>query len=242
MKRRALVVDDDRSLVKTLSDVLALKGWDVTTATNGTAAVNAVAQGAFDIVLMDFKMPGMDGMSAFKAIKALRPTMRVVLMSAYLAHDVVAEAEREGVMRVMSKPVDLSVLLQLLATSLTRQRPILLIDSDAAFLRSLADVLALRGFDAVTASSLDQAVRILAERTPAAVLLHLHLGDQHEARETVAKLHATAPAAALVVYSGQPGTRAEALEGLQPDWVYAYLQKPFAVEQITGVLNGIAAG
>src|SRR5437762_9371839 len=139
MMRRALVVDDDKSMVKTLSDVLRVKGWEVETASSGAAAVNAVAKNDFDVVLMDFKMPGMDGVTAFKAIKHVRPTLRVILMSAYLAQDVLEEAEREGVLRVMSKPLDIGALLMVLTQSLSRQRPILLIDSDHVFLRSLAE-------------------------------------------------------------------------------------------------------
>ena len=113
MPGRALVVDDDRMLAQTLGEILELEGWTVSVANSGTEAVNIAARESFDVVLMDIKMPGMDGVDAFKAMKATHPKIRVVLMTAYTAEDRIGEAEREGVVRVLSKPVDVATLLQL---------------------------------------------------------------------------------------------------------------------------------
>ena len=82
----------------------------------------------FDAVLMDIKMPGLDGVAAFKAMKARRPGIRVVLMTAYTAHDLIREAEREGALRVVSKPVDLAAVLPVLEESLSRSRSVLVVD------------------------------------------------------------------------------------------------------------------
>ena len=113
MSKRALVVDDDRMLARTLGEILELKGWSVNVATSGAEAVNVVAREEFDVVLMDIRMPGMDGVDAFKAMKASRPDIRVILMSAYTAESRIAEAQREGVVRILTKPVDVPTLLQL---------------------------------------------------------------------------------------------------------------------------------
>ena len=238
MSRRALVVDDDRSMVKTLTDVLRYKGWEVSTAYSGGEAIDAASTGTFDVVLMDIKMPGIDGVDAFKAIKAKRPGLRVVLMTAYAAQDRVAEAEREGVVRVLSKPVNLSVLLELLDASLRRRHPVLLIDSDSAFLKTLSDVLRLRGYETVVAESLAQATRLMAAERPVAVLLHMHLKCA-TAREAVVAVHELSPAVALILYSGQEGAAEEIERALPANWIHAYLQKPFAVDQVTGVLDAV---
>ena len=112
---RALVVDDDRMLAQTLGEILELKGWSVQVATSGTEAVNVVAREQFDIVLMDVRMPGMDGVDAFKAMKASRPDIRVILMTAYTSEERIGEAHRAGVSRVIPKPVDVPTLLALTA-------------------------------------------------------------------------------------------------------------------------------
>lgn len=241
MTRRALVVDDDRTMVRTLTDVLRLKGWYVACAYDGVEAVQAAKDETFDVVIMDVRMPMMDGVSAFKAMKKARPDTRVVLMTAYAAQELIAEAERGGVLRVMPKPVDVASLLSLLTASLSRQKPILLVDSDLMFLKSMSEVLRLRGFETVLASTLDEATAAIDARRPAAVLLHLHIGAANP-RELLTAVHDASPAVALIVYSGKPGAEAEIEDALPAEWVHAFLQKPFAIDQITGVLDGIASG
>jgi DNA-binding NtrC family response regulator len=239
MKPRALVVDDDQTMVKTLSDLLRLKGWEVTTAFSGDAAVQAAVGADFDIVLMDIKMPGMDGVDAFKAMKTARPDIRVVLMTAYAGQDRILEAEREGVVRVLAKPVHVPSLLELMAATLgSGQQPVLLIDHDALFLKTMAEVLRLRGFEVVVAHDLFHAKHLMLERRPLAVLLHVHMGAS-AVREAVAVVHDVSPSVALILYSGQPGAEEEIERTLPAEWVHTYLQKPFAVEQVTGVLDDI---
>ena len=240
MTHRALVVDDDKFMVRTLSDVLRLKGWEVSTAFSGEGAVEQASREHFDVILMDVKMPGMDGVDAFKAIKATRPGTRVLLMTAYAAQDRIAEAEREGVMRVIPKPVDVDALLSLLAATLANQRPVLIVDRDAAFLKTLAEVLQLRGFETILAADVDHATQLMSDRHPAAVLLHLNLSGR-AAKDAVYAVHNVSPTVALILYSGQPGGE-EVLESLPTNWIRAYLQKPFAVEQVTGVLDAIRNG
>jgi CheY-like chemotaxis protein len=111
MPGHALVVDDDRMLARTLAEILELEGWSVTQANSGTEAVNVAARQTFDVVLMDVRMPGMDGVDAFKAMKATHPDIRVILMTAYTGEDRIGEARREGVVRVLSKPIDVNKLL-----------------------------------------------------------------------------------------------------------------------------------
>lgn len=237
-RHRALVVDDDRTMVKTLADVLQMNGWEVTTAYSGTEAVEAAARTPFDVVLMDIKMPGMDGVEAFKAIKARQPDVKVVLMTAYAAQDRIQDAEREGVTRVLPKPLNLPMLLELLDRSARDRQPILLIDNDAAFLKTLSDVLRLRGYETVIAESLDAAIRLMETRRPVAVLLHMHLSSA-TTRDAVSAVRDSSPAAALILYSGKPGALDELEQVLPKQWVYRYLQKPFAVEELTGVLDAV---
>lgn len=238
MKHRVLVVDDDKLMVKTLSAILQLQGWEVEAAYDGRAAVDAVEARPFDVVLMDVKMPGLNGVESFKAMKAVRPGVKVVLMTAFAAESQIAEAEDEGVLRVMSKPVDVRSLLAFLAGTLGRKRPVLLIDSDRAFLKTLSEVLELRGYETVIASSLGQAVQLMREKHPAAILLHMHLGST-SARDAVLAVHEISPEVALILYSGQPGADREINGNVPREWVHSYLQKPFAVEKVTGVLSEV---
>ena len=238
MPPRALVVDDDVSMAKTLSDLLRLKGWEVETANSGEEAVDAATARDFDVVLMDVKMPGMDGVDAFKAIKAARPDVRVVLMTAYAAQDRIEEAERQGVVSVLPKPVDINALLLLLTATLGHRQPVLLVDRDPIFLRTMSEVLRVRGFTVAQAEDLAHAKALLSQERPLAVLLHINVSDA-TAQQAVAELHKSMPAVALILYSGKPGAAEEIAHTVPPGWVHAYFQKPIAVDQVTGVLDEI---
>lgn len=238
MMGRVLVVDDDRAMVRTLSDVLKVQGWEVTPAYTGAGAVEAASAHPFDVVLMDIKMPGMDGVAAFKAMKSTHPDVRVILMTAYAASDLIAEAEREGVIQVMPKPVNIAYLVGVLARTLSHKQPVLLVDHDATFLRTLADVLHLNGFDAMVAEDLDDAREALSRHQPIAVLLHMHLGEATP-QDAIIAVHDVNPAVALILYSGTAGGAEEARRVAPRDWVHGYLQKPFDVDQITGMLDAI---
>ncbi len=235
MTKHAMVVDDNELLARTLSDILRLAGWEVTMATSGAAAADEVARQSFDVVLMDIRMPGLDGVAAFKEMRAMRPDIRVVLMTAYSAPELVAEAEREGVIQVLSKPVNPASLLELLGKDLTERRPVLVVDQDAAFLRTLSDVLRMSGYRTVEATDLAHASRALAERAPVAVLLHLHLGNISP-QTAVSTVHDANPRSAIILYSGRPEAERE-VEDLPEGWVHAYLPKPLQVTEVTRVLE-----
>jgi DNA-binding NtrC family response regulator len=238
MTRRALVVDDDRTMVKTLTDVLSLKGWEVTGAYSGKDAVEKANAGSFDLVLMDVKMPEMDGVEAFKAMQQRNPSVRVVLMTAYAEQDRLDEAVRKGVLRILSKPVNFAELLPLLAEARGRGTPILLVDDDAQFLQTLAETLKLRGYETVMARTLDETQRLLAAQSPRAVLLHMHLGAE-AARDAVESVRRIRPGTALILYSGRDDGARELNETLPAEAVHAYFQKPFAVDDVAGALDAI---
>lgn len=241
MTRRALVVDDDRSMVQTLSDILRMNGWDVRPAYSGTTALQAAIEEPFDVVLMDVKMPGLDGVDAFKAMKKAKPDIRVVLMTAYAAPERLSDAEREGVVRVMSKPVDIAELFRVLSEKLDSDCPVLIIDHDAVFLRTLSEVLRLRGYEVESADNLAHATRLITERHPKAVLLHLS-GSAANVREAVRRVHDANPKTGIILYSGNPARRGEVEHEIPREWVHAYLEKPFGIEQVTSALDRLRHG
>ena len=111
MSRRILIVDDDRDMVRTLRDIFRLRGWDTGEAYSGDEAISAQQASAFDSVLMDIKMPGLDGIAAYKSLSRLFPKLPVVLMTAHR----VADVEHTSA-RVVTKPLDLPALFTMLET------------------------------------------------------------------------------------------------------------------------------
>jgi DNA-binding NtrC family response regulator len=237
MAKRILVVDDDWSMVQTLCDILEARGWETLRAHDGLEAVNAVTSHKVDFVLMDVKMPHLNGVEALQRMKTVRPGVRIVLMTAYAAPELLAQAEREGVVQIMRKPVDLPALLGLLESALARRRSVLVVDDDAAYLATITEVLAKHGVSALQARSLPEALEQLGRNPPGAVLLDLKLGGVDMSEHLVA-FHEMSPAALLVLHSGYVEELAEAVEHAPAGLVSAAFTKPMAVDDLLAFLDG----
>ena len=115
MKPSILVVDDDPAMVRTLCDIFSLQGWDASGAHSGEEAIERQRERARNFILMDIRMPGIDGIDAYKVIHQQSPSTRVILMTAHATPEAVQHAIDEGVWRVMPKPIDLPSLFRMLA-------------------------------------------------------------------------------------------------------------------------------
>ena len=109
-----LVVDDSQGICQTMSMILRRKGFDVSCAADGPAAVEKVREKPFDAVLLDIRLPGMDGVEVHKRIRSLRPSARVAMMTAYAVEDRVRDAVRDGAETVFYKPLDIDAVLRFL--------------------------------------------------------------------------------------------------------------------------------
>jgi CheY-like chemotaxis protein len=112
--KSVLLVDDDAGIRETMSDILKFLNIDVTTASNGYDAIKLAESRDFDVIIMDIKMPGINGVEAFKCIKHYKPRSRVIFMTGYAPDDVMKEAKQEGASAILYKPLDLNNLEKIL--------------------------------------------------------------------------------------------------------------------------------
>jgi DNA-binding NtrC family response regulator len=240
MKGTILVVDDDRQMVKTLSAVLQLHGWTTATAYSGEEAIRAAEASRFNAVLMDVKMPGINGVDAFRAIRQARPGTPVILMTAYAAHDLLEQAEREGALMIMPKPISWPTLIGLLNQAGSDPRSVLLVDDDPQFLASLGDVLTAHGTKVIRAESLPQALHHLDTQAsaPAIVVLDLKL-DGLQPTEAAVAIKELSPAVVLILCTGYPTLLDETIAALPAEWIHAGLTKPFAPERLLELLDAV---
>lgn len=237
-----LVVDDDREMVRTIADILHLRGWDVTCAHSGEEAVDAVDAHRCSIVLMDIRMKGMTGVEALRRIRARRPGIRVVLMTAYTTDQLIEEARREGVVDILAKPLAVPRLMKLLDDQ-TRANspggPVLVVDDDREFLRALCDSLEEHGVRTRQASHLHEALALLEEVGEIQVaVLDLQL-DRTVDADTVLAIQDARPEVLVILFSGYH----EALEDLMSDLpegsVVAALAKPFDPARLIRILERV---
>ena len=104
MAIKVLVVDDTAHVRRMLAEMLTLDGFEVVgEAASGAEAIEQAAQSSPDVIVMDFKMPEMDGLVAAKQIKEARPNQGIVLYSAYLDEEVEAKAKEAGIAMCIGK-------------------------------------------------------------------------------------------------------------------------------------------
>lgn len=108
---RILIVDDDYSLCAVVEKLLAREGYQVHTATDTAVAMDLIANNHYDLLVLDYLMPGMNGVEIFRHARELQPGVVGVFLTAHTTIDTVFPAIDAGVERVLAKPVDARELL-----------------------------------------------------------------------------------------------------------------------------------
>ena len=101
---RILLVDDEERFRATLKKLLAVKGLPVETAASGAEALSMIETGAYDVVLLDVKMPDMDGVAALAEIKRRAPGIEVIMLTGHASVDVAVEIMKLGGYDYLLKP------------------------------------------------------------------------------------------------------------------------------------------
>lgn len=110
MSEKVLLVDDEQDFLSTLSERMTARGMDITTAGSPQEALSQVADGDFDVIVLDLMMPGMDGIETMKAIKRKNPEVQVILLSGHATFEKGIEAMKLGAVDFLEKPADIDAL------------------------------------------------------------------------------------------------------------------------------------
>lgn len=108
---RILVVDDEQSIRNTLRDILEFESYIVDDASDGMDCLAKVKQNSYDVIIMDVKMPKLDGMEALEKIQSINPDIPIVIISGHGNIDTAVEAVKKGAFDFIQKPMDLNRLL-----------------------------------------------------------------------------------------------------------------------------------
>jgi DNA-binding NtrC family response regulator len=111
---RILLVDDEVKFLRAVSDRLAMKGFEVTTAVNGEEAIQAAEQGGFDVAVLDLQMPGMDGTQVLKILKKNHKFIEIIMLTGHATVDSAVECTKLGAFKYLEKPYDFENLVEAL--------------------------------------------------------------------------------------------------------------------------------
>lgn len=110
MSEKVLLVDDEREYLEIMSERMRARGMIVTTTESADQALSIIEKETFDAIVMDFQMPGMDGMEALKAIKTKKPELQIILLTGHATVEKTVEAMKIGATDFLEKPADLEAL------------------------------------------------------------------------------------------------------------------------------------
>jgi len=112
LKNKVLIVDDKNGIRVLLMEVFNNEGYETFQAPNGKTALEIVRKEAPDLVLLDMKIPGMDGLDILKHIKNIDSSIKVIMMTAYGELDMIKEATELGAIMHFTKPFDIDEMRQ----------------------------------------------------------------------------------------------------------------------------------
>ncbi|MBI5025949.1 MAG: sigma-54-dependent Fis family transcriptional regulator [Nitrospirae bacterium] len=120
-KATVLVVDDEESILETLSGILEDEGYEVITASSGEEAITKVTEYAPELIILDVWMPGIDGIETLKTVKGLNNDSMVIMISGHGSIDIAVKATKLGAYDFLEKPLSLEKVLILVKRALEKQ-------------------------------------------------------------------------------------------------------------------------
>ena len=120
-KANILIVDDELVERKSLTDILRLEGYHVTAVANGEAAVDYVRLNSVDLMMLDLRMPGMNGLEVTKVVSRISPDTEIILLTAYGSMETAIEALRNRVHDYLLKPASPAQIVESVTRGLARR-------------------------------------------------------------------------------------------------------------------------
>ncbi len=231
---KILVVDDQAGMRLTLKGILSKKGYDVTVAQDGMAALEAVKKTHFQVILMDIKMPGMSGVETFVKIKEVSPNSVVIMMTAFALEEEIKRAIREGAYAVIHKPFEMDKILDIIGECLKDQPLVLVVDDRLQDRDSLKTILEGRGYRVVEAGSGEECVKALKEQLIQIILLDVWLPGM-DGIETLKEVKKIRPEVGVIMVTAH--SEAEIIEEASKQGSLKFMEKPLDINHLLDVVD-----
>ncbi len=240
MKGNVLLVDDNLDFLDSTKDVLEDQGYHVDTATNGEDALNRANNDPFDVVLMDIKMPGMNGVESFLKMKEHNPQIKVILFTAYSMENLIDQAHAAGVCEVLNKPLDMVQLIDLIEQVRAGNLGgcILVVDDDQALGNTLYRFLTRQGYEVAVAEDGQKAVSVAENKSFDILLLDMKL-PQSNGLEVYRSIKPLQPKSVTIIMTGYEDEMRDLIDQTLNENAHSCLAKPFAFETLRELIDQI---
>lgn len=235
---RVLLVDDELEFLDATARALSRRGCLVRTEADGASALEALEQDDFDVVVLDVRMPGLDGVEVFERIRARDPGLPVIMLTGHGSLDQACETSRSGVFDYLAKPCDVSDLAAVVHRAVGGRRRssaapeltvegapvrVLLVDDEPDVLAALSPALQRRGLRVATAPGGVEALESLRRERFDVVVTDLRMPgmDGMDLLRAVRELDQTVE---VIILTGHPTV--DRAIGAMRDGAFDFLVKP----------------
>mgnify|MGYP006286575723 CR=1 FL=1 len=235
---RVLVVDDNREFCSNVTDILELRGYEVTSAHDGQEGVEAVKGNGFDVVLLDVKMPVMNGLETYRRIKEIEPHTPVIMMSAFAVEDLIRDALREGAYGYLKKPIDFDQLFKIIQSTAGEGAMVLVADDDENLCENMRQILSDRGYRVCVVNDGNEAVEKAAKNHFDIMLLDMKLPPLN-GLETYLAIRRFRPDIVTVAITGYRQEMSDLVQRAIERSVYTCVEKPIDMDRLFALLDQI---
>ncbi|MHA1465490.1 MAG: response regulator [Candidatus Heimdallarchaeaceae archaeon] len=233
-----LIVDDDLNMTETLEDILEAKGITVDIANDGFKAIEMVKKTDYQIVFMDIKMPGINGVETLKEFNAINPLTKVVMMTAYSLEELVREAIDEGAYTILYKPIDIRKFLEIIEKAFEGIF-ILIVDDDVNICTTLQDILEEKNYNVTTALSGKQAIELSEDSNYDIVILDVMMPIM-DGLETYEKIKKINPKISTIMITGYKNEVKSVMQEVLRTDIHAFIYKPLDHNEIFSMIHEIS--
>jgi DNA-binding response OmpR family regulator len=240
MTMRVFIIDDDRDHAESISDVLMMRGFETELAFSGEAGLARFRETDFDIVFMDVKLPGMNGVETFFEFRKIRPDVKVMLMTGFSLEQLIAQAVDNGALGVLRKPFEIKDLLDVLEQVKPRGM-VVVADDDPDFAASLEPILRQQGYRVEIVSSGPEAIEKASRDGVNCLILDLKM-PVLSGLEVYLALKEAGRSVPTIFVTGFPGERNLALARLERPLAQDILMKPFDPADLLTAIDTVMRG
>lgn len=227
---RLLVVDDEPDTCANLSDIFTDAGYKVDVAYDGPSALKLVQKNAYDVALLDLKMPGMSGLDVYREIRRLSAGTVAIVVTAYASSDTARSVLEAGAWRIVPKPIDFADL-QRQVEQVLDQPLVLVVDDDRDLCGSLWDLFRERDYRVCVAHDAKGAQDRLRQREYQVVLIDMKL-PEGDGTQVLRMVQSENPQARTLLITGFGGELKDLVQQALESGADAVCFKPFDVEQL----------
>lgn len=233
---RILIVDDDIDICANVSDILADLGYRTDVAHDAQSALQMINHQTYDVALVDFKMPGMDGATLYSEIRRRQPETVAIMITAYAGSDGAQRALDAGTWRVLRKPLDFSQLLPLIEQAIA-QPLLLVVDDDTEFCENLWQILRQAGYRVGIAHDPTVAKGHVNRRQFDIALLDLRLSDNDGGEWVFREIGKTGSTTRVLLVTGFRSQMQPTIDALLESGAEGVYYKPLDVGALLQKVN-----